>query len=88
MPAVVFELYGIARRRAGVESVAVEATTLSEGLRALARHLPALEGEVIVGGRLAPHWRANLGGSAFLEQDDAPLAPGTHVLLLSSLAGG
>ena len=88
MSAVVFELYGIARRRAGVEAVSVEATTLRDGLRALLTRVPALGGDVIVGDRLAPHWRANLGGRVFLDADDVPLAAGSRVLLLSSLAGG
>jgi hypothetical protein len=88
VPRIVFELYGIARRRAGVESLAGEGATLREGLLALARSAPALEGDVIVAGRLGPHWRASLAGGRFLEDDDQPLPDDARVVLLTSLAGG
>jgi molybdopterin converting factor small subunit len=88
MARVVLELYGIARRRAGRESVAVDAKTLGEALAALERAHPALSGEVVAAGRLAPHWRASVEGQAFVEAPETPLAPGARVLLLSALAGG
>jgi len=85
---VVLELYGIARRRAGTAAVAVDASTLGEALVALERAHPALSGEVVVGGRLAPHWRASVEGQAFVEEPATPLSAGARVLLLSALAGG
>ena len=88
MATVTLELYGIARRRAGTETVTVAAGTLSEALLALERAHPALSGEVVRAGRLAPHWRASLEGGRFLETADAPLPPGSHVVILSGLAGG
>ncbi len=88
MATVTLELYGIARRRAGREVVAVAAETLGEALVALEREHPSLAGEVVSGGRLAGHWRANVGGKAFVDAPETPLANGTRVLILSGLAGG
>lgn len=82
------ELYGIARRRAGTESVSVAAGTLSEALAALERAHPSLAGEVVADGRLTAHWRASLDGRAFVDAPDTPLADGARVLILSGLAGG
>jgi hypothetical protein len=85
---VTLELYGIARKRAGTDCVRVAAATLSEALTALERAHPALAGEVVRGGRLAPHWRASIDGKRFLDGPDAPLPAGSRVLILSGLAGG
>jgi molybdopterin converting factor small subunit len=85
---VTLELYGIARRRAGTDAVRVPAGTLSEALCALERACPALAGEVVRDGRLAPHWRASLDGKRFLDGPDSALPAGSRVLILSGLAGG
>ena len=88
MDTVTLELYGIARRRAGTEAVTVAATTLSEALAALECAFPALSGEVVCGGLLAPHWRASLDGTRFLTDAEEPLPPGSRVVILSGLSGG
>jgi molybdopterin converting factor small subunit len=85
---VTLELYGIARRRAGVAHVATDAATLGAALFDLERRYPSLSGEVVAGGRLAPHWRASLSGRAFVEDPATPLPPGTRVAILSGIAGG
>jgi molybdopterin converting factor small subunit len=85
---VTLELYGIARRRAGTASVSVRAATLGQALAALEEAHPALSGEVVRSGRLAPHWRASLDGKAFVEEPATPLPAGAKVLVLSALAGG
>jgi molybdopterin converting factor small subunit len=88
MAAVTLELYGIARRRAGVPEVSMAAATLGEALRRLEERYPALSGEVVRAGRLAPHWRASLEGKAFVEDPATPLSSGARVAILSGLAGG
>ena len=88
MASVVVELYGIAAKRAGRASVAVEATTLAGALRALEAAYPALSGEILRDGRPAPHWAVNVDGKRFVEESTLPLPAGARVLLLSSLAGG
>ncbi len=85
---VTFELYGIAAQRAARPEVAAEGRTLEEALLDLESRVPALAGEVLARGRLAPHWTASLDGRRFTEAATTPLRPGARVLLLSSLAGG
>ena len=87
MADITLELYGIARKRAGAESVVVRARSLPEALIALESAFPALSGEVVRSGRLAPHWRASLDGTRFLAADEA-IPPGSRVVILSGLAGG
>ncbi len=82
------ELYEGARQLAGVEAVTVEAATLGEALAALVAAHPALAGRVVDGDKLATHWRANRNGDAFLQDPQAPLAPGDTLLVVSALAGG
>ena len=68
------------------------AAALSAGLRqgdALFRVGDTLlSGEVVRGGLLAPHWRASLEGTRFLDDADEPLPPGARVVILSGLSGG
>ena len=72
----------------GVASVEVKARALGEALLALGRLHPALEGEIVRAGRLAPTWRANVNGLEFVDDPATPLSPGDAVLILSALAGG
>ena len=82
------ELYEMARHLAGVAQVEVEAATLAEALAALRRAHPALEPDVVVGDRLAAHWRASLAGGPWLQDPHAALSPGDVLVLVSALAGG
>jgi len=82
------EFFDVARARAGVASVEVEAATLGDALRAAAVLCPALDPEIVSDGALAPHWRASLDGERFLDDPDTPLPEGASVLVLSALAGG
>ena len=82
------EFYDLARVRAGVASLDVEARTLGEALREAAERIPALAGEIVTDGRLVQHWRANVNGERFVEAPGTPLPPGSSVLLLSAQAGG
>jgi molybdopterin-guanine dinucleotide biosynthesis protein A len=87
-PLVTVELYETARQRAGLAEVEVEAETLGEALRELARRCPALDGDVVHDGRPAPHWRTSLGGDRFVDDPSTPLHPGDALLVISALAGG
>ncbi len=87
MPTV--ELYGQARLLAGTRSVTVEALSLGEALRRLARLHPELVGAVLEpGGRLTPAHTANLNGLRFCNDPDQPLGDSDEILIISSLAGG
>lgn len=86
--AVRIELYEMARHLAGVASFDVEARTLGEALSALRTAHPALDPHVIVGDRLAPHWRVSRNGGAWIEAPETVLEPGDTLVLVSALAGG
>ncbi len=82
------EFFDVARSRAGVEAVEVEAATLGEALRAAAEQCPGLSPEIVRDGVLAEHWRASRNGREFLTGPEASLEPGDAVLILSAIAGG
>jgi molybdopterin-guanine dinucleotide biosynthesis protein A len=87
-PSVTVEFYDVARLRAGVASIEVEAATLGDALREAAARVPSLVPDVIRDGRLVEHWRANVDGDAFVEDPATPLRNESSVLLLSAQAGG
>ena len=87
-PLVRIELYEMARLLAGVETLEVEAHTLGEALAAVRAQHPALDPQVIVGERLAPHWRVSRNGGPWIEAPETPLEPGDTLVLVSALAGG
>ncbi|MCC6419135.1 MAG: MoaD/ThiS family protein [Gemmataceae bacterium] len=85
---VTVEFFGIPRQRAGRAEIAVEAGTVAELLARVERACPGLRGLVGPGGRLGPHYLLSIEGGRFVTDEQEPLAPGTHVLLLSADAGG
>ena len=83
------ELYGIARQRAGLETVEVQASDLRGALRGLAERFPALVPEVIgPNGLLTLHYLASLNGERFIADPDTPLAADDVLLILGAQAGG
>jgi molybdopterin converting factor small subunit len=82
------ELYGIARARAGRESVDVEAASLGEAVRALARACPGVVPEVVADGRLTDGYLASLNGERFVENPQLRLAKGDTLVILGAQAGG
>ena len=88
MARITIELFGIARRRAGLAAADIDAATLGEALRALAARHPLLEGEVVRDGAVVAPWRVSLEGIRFLTDGAEPLVEGTRLVVLSSLAGG
>ncbi len=82
------ELYEVARRIAGVADIEIEAATLGEALSAVRTRFPALEPDVIVGNRLATHWRVSRNGRDWIEAPETPLEAGDALVLVSALAGG
>lgn len=81
------EFLGIARQRAGLSELEVEADTLGQLLGALSTRLPVL-GDLIAGDSLHPSLAANLNGDAFVSDPATPLADGDRVLILSADVGG
>ena len=82
------ELYGIARIRAGLDWVEIEASTLQEAVRALAEQCPGLVPEVVVDERLADGFLASLDGRRFLSDESTQLEPSATLLIVSAEAGG
>ena len=85
---VTIELFGIARSRAGVAEVEVEAATLKEALRALLETCPGLAPEVLTSNGPAPGYLLSLDGQEFLDDPGRALPDGARLLLLSAQAGG
>jgi molybdopterin converting factor small subunit len=81
------ELLGLARERAGVAEVELQADTLGHLLSALAGRFPALR-DLIADDRLRPSIVANLNGDRFVSDPQTPLHDGDCVLILSADAGG
>ena len=88
-PRLVIELFELARQRAGVDRVDIEAPTLQRGLAQLASMHPALVDDVLKkDGTLTPHWRLLRGDRGFVEDIRSDVAHGEVVALMSALAGG
>ena len=85
---VTVELYEMARRIAGTSSVEVRGHTVREALRALETEVPTLAPSVVQDGLPTSTWRVAVDGRRFLEDLEAPLFDGEHLVLVSALAGG
>lgn len=81
------EFFGIARDRAGVAELDVNAVTLGDALDALVTRLPRLS-ELMSNGRLHRAVVANLNGDRFVSDPSTPLADDDRLLILSADAGG
>ena len=82
------ELFGIARARAGREALEVEARSLGDAIRALARECPGVVPEVVEGGRLTDGYLASLNGDRFVKDPKLRLATRDTLLILGAQAGG
>lgn len=85
---VTVEFFGMARRRAGIERLQIDAATLGEALDRLTERLPDRSGEFLCEGRLAAGYLASRNGLQFLSDRTAPLADGDSLLILSADVGG
>jgi molybdopterin converting factor small subunit len=81
------EFLGIARERAGITELKVEAATLGQLLGTLAEQCPGL-GEFISDKGLHPSITANLNGDAFVTDLTTPLSEDDRLLILSADVGG
>ena len=82
------EFFGLARTRAGVEAVRVDAATLRDVLSELAVHFPTLDGLCFQDGQLSKSWLININGQQFTRELDTAVAEGDSLLLMSADAGG
>jgi len=82
------ELFGIARARAGRETLEVEARSLGDAIRALARECPGVVPEIVEDGRLTDGYLASLNGDRFVKDPTLKLATKDTLLILGAQAGG
>lgn len=87
MPITV-EFFGIARKRAGVGSVQVEAARLEEAIKSLSERYPALAESCFQGNAFRSGFAGNLNGDRFVSDPTTPLKAGDTLLILSADAGG
>lgn len=86
--AVTIELFGIPRRRAGVEQLNVDAARLDEALQAAIEACPRLRECLTPDGRLRAGYLVNLNGRMFTTDVSSALQEGDRVILLSADVGG
>jgi len=85
MPQV--KLYAGLRNIAGTKELAVPGATLGGVLDALAELSPALNGVIVEGGRLKPHFVITINGHAAADLG-APVDEGDLVAIFPPIAGG
>ena len=82
------EFFGLARTRAGVEAVDVDAGTLGDVVAQLSERFPVLAAACFEGGTVNRNWLFSLNGRVFTREPSAALSDGDTLLLLSADAGG
>jgi molybdopterin converting factor small subunit len=85
MPTVRVEFYGLARHRAGVAGLAVEAATLGDALRAVQQDRPGLR--VLNDNAVSPEYLVSIAGRRFVT-DTATALTDEPLLILGADAGG
>jgi hypothetical protein len=91
--AIRVEFYGLARQRAGVSELRIEApcpeVTLRDVLALVSDAATGLSGSgLLAEGRLHATLSANLDGERFVSDSMAPIRDGQCLLILSADAGG
>lgn len=84
---VIVEFYSMARQRAGIEAVRLQAQTLAEAIRKVAQKFPALA-DLCPGPSVSRTYLISLNAGPFLNDWNISLTRGDRVLILSADAGG
>ena len=82
------EFYGIARARAGVPFIEIEAATLGDVFRQISLRGAAMNDVCSPEGSLQPGFLVNINGRSFTTDAAKPVSGGDAVLILSADAGG
>jgi len=88
LPSVSVEFFGVARSRAGVAQVMLDADCLRDVLAHIQEQIPGLADLCIENGELTPGWLLNINGTAFTRDLNLPLMDGDSALLMPADAGG
>jgi len=90
--AIVVEFFGIPRARAGVQQTQVlagrESASLGEILTEVATQFPNFGANCVNDGKLLNGYVASINGDEFIRDEDARVASGQSLLILSADAGG
>ncbi len=87
MPVTV-EFFGIARQRAGVAQVEVDAANMGEAFDRLSPQFPEWADACLADGQLKPLFLANLNSRTFVTDRSQRLQDGDHLLILAADVGG
>ena len=89
MAALLVELYGVLRLRAGRDTIPVEATTVGGALAAAEAACPTLAGVLLAtDGTLRPEYRVAINGGVVGGDPETRLGEGDSLVILSAHAGG
>ena len=86
--AVIVELFGIPRLRAGRAELAVAPGSVADVLAEVRLRCPGLSDLLTDEGQLSPHYLLSIDGSCFLKDLAHTLRIGERLLLLSADPGG
>lgn len=82
------EFLGIARQRAGIPTLDIEAGNLGDACRTLCDSLPGLRNTCLTSNGLRPGFLASVNGRTFTRDPNASLAKGDALIILSADVGG
>ena len=86
--AVLVELFGVPRLRAGRPACTVTAASVGDAMADLENQCPQLSGSVLANGWPLPAYRLSLNGNSFVTDPAERLRPGDSLILLAADAGG
>jgi molybdopterin converting factor small subunit len=86
--AVLVELFGVPRLRAGRATCNVTAADAGAAMAELESQCPQLAGTVLAHGWPLPAYRLSLNGQSFVTDPAERLRPGDSLILLAADAGG
>jgi hypothetical protein len=87
-PRVIVEFFGMARQKAEVGEIEINAAILGDALRKIESACPNLAHHLLRGAELSPEYRVSLNGERFIRDLEEYLPNGARVLLLSADSGG
>jgi molybdopterin converting factor small subunit len=88
LPSIQVEFFGVARSRAGVAKMTLDAGCLRDVLTQLQEQIPSLAELCIANDELAPGWLLNINGAAFTRDLNTSLNDGDSVLMMPADVGG
>ncbi|MCA9024636.1 MAG: MoaD/ThiS family protein [Planctomycetaceae bacterium] len=85
---ITVEFFGIARKRAGLSSIEIDADSVGAAFDLLADRIPHWAEACLDDGHLKKSFLANINGRTFVSDRDRPLKDGDHLLILAADVGG